>query len=65
MTAVSAPAPALMPAVDLGLSDEQRQIAQAMQDLLARESDSAAVRRAAFGGDGFDRALWRHVADLG
>lgn len=65
MTAVSASAPALMPAVDLGLSDEQRQIAQAMQDLLARESDSAAVRRAAFGGDGFDRALWRHVADLG
>lgn len=65
MTAVSASAPALMPAVDLGLSDEQRQIAQAMQDLLARESDSAAVRRAAFEGDGFDRALWRHVADLG
>ncbi len=65
MTAVSASAPALMPAVDLGFSDEQRQIAQAMQDLLARESDSAAVRRAAFEGDGFDRALWRHVADLG
>ena len=55
----------LMPAVDLALSEEHRQIAQAVEDLLARESDSATVRRAAFAGDGFDRALWRKVADLG
>lgn len=54
-----------MPTVDLGLSDEQRQIAEAIDKLLAQESDSAAVRRCAFSGDGFDRALWRHVAALG
>jgi alkylation response protein AidB-like acyl-CoA dehydrogenase len=54
-----------MPTMDLTLSEEQRQIAQAVEDLLAQESGSAAVRRAAFDGDGFDRALWRQVAALG
>ncbi len=58
-------AAAAMPTMDLTLTEEQRQIAQAVEDLLARESDSAAVRRAAFEGGGFDRALWRHVAALG
>ncbi len=54
-----------MPAIDLTLTDEQRQIAVAVEELLASVSDSAAVRRAAFAGDGFDRALWRHVAEIG
>lgn len=47
------------------LSEEQRQIAAAVEELLADHSDSAAVRRAAFDGDGFDRALWDKVAELG
>lgn len=54
-----------MPATDLSLTDEQRQIADAVEELLARESASAAMRRAAFEGDGFDLALWRHVSELG
>ncbi|TXH55637.1 MAG: acyl-CoA dehydrogenase [Burkholderiaceae bacterium] len=51
--------------MELTLSEEQRQIAAAVEDLLARESDSAAMRRAAFEHRGFDASLWRQVADLG
>lgn len=58
-------AAAAMPRMDLTLTEEQRQIAQAVEDLLAHESHSAAVRCAAFEGGGFDRALWRQVAALG
>lgn len=58
-------AAAAMPTVDLTLSAEQRQIAQAVEDLLAREGDARAMRGAAFAAAGFDRALWRHVAELG
>lgn len=47
------------------LSEEQRQIAAAVDAMLASECTSAAVRRAAFEGDGFDRALWQQVARLG
>jgi len=50
---------------DLVLTDEQRQVADAIGQMLARESDSAAVRRVAFEGDGFDRALWRQLAEQG
>ncbi len=51
--------------MDLSLTEEQRQIAAAVDDLLAHESDSAAMRRAAFELGGFDAALWRKVAELG
>lgn len=51
--------------MELTLSDEQRQIAAAVEQLLASESNSAAMRRAAFEHAGFDAALWRQVADLG
>jgi len=51
--------------MDLTLSEEQRQIAAAVEDLLASESGSAAMRRAAFEQGGFDATLWRKVAELG
>lgn len=47
------------------LSEEQRQLAEALNDLLDAESASAAVRRCAFEGGGFDATLWRHLAEWG
>ena len=51
--------------MDLRLSDEQRQIAESIEQLLAGTSDSARMRRAAFERGGFDAALWSQVAELG
>lgn len=51
--------------MDLRLTEEQRQIAESVGQLLANASDSANMRRAAFGQGGFDAALWRQVAELG
>jgi len=51
--------------MDLKLTDEQRQIADSVEELLANASDSARMRHAAFEGGGFDPALWQQVAELG
>lgn len=51
--------------MDLRLTDEQRQIAESIDQLLASASDSARMRRAAFESGGFDAALWGQVAELG
>ncbi len=51
--------------MDLRLTEEQRQIADSVEQLLAHASDSARMRRAAFEGGGFDAALWSQVAELG
>ena len=51
--------------MDLRLTEEQRQIAGSIEELLADASDSAHMRRAAFDGDGFDRGLWAKLAELG
>ncbi|HPP83079.1 MAG TPA: acyl-CoA dehydrogenase family protein, partial [Rubrivivax sp.] len=51
--------------MDLTLTEEQRQIAAAVDDLLASECGAAAMRHAAFELGGFDGALWRKLADLG
>lgn len=51
--------------MDLRLSEEQRQIAESIEDLLANASDSGSMRRAAFQDDGFDPGLWAQVAELG
>jgi hypothetical protein len=41
------------------LSDEQRGLRDAVRTLLAKRSDSAAVRRAAAGDTGYDEQLWQ------
>ncbi|WP_119155818.1 acyl-CoA dehydrogenase family protein [Caldimonas tepidiphila] len=51
--------------MDLALSDEQRLIAETAADFLAQASDSRAMRAAADSADGFDRGLWRHMAEMG
>lgn len=51
--------------MDLRLSEEQRQIAAAVDELLAHASDSARVRQVAFAGGGFDPGLWQQVGELG
>jgi alkylation response protein AidB-like acyl-CoA dehydrogenase len=51
--------------MDLRLTEEQRQIADSVEDLLANASDSARMRRAAHECGGFDPALWQQVAELG
>ena len=51
--------------MDLRLSDEQRQIAESVEQLLASASDSTHMRRAAFEGGGFDPELWAQVGELG
>jgi len=51
--------------LDLRLSEEQRQIADSVEELLANASDSARMRRAAFEGGGFDGSLWQQVGELG
>lgn len=51
--------------MDLRLSDEQRQIAAAVEELLAHSSDVARVRHVAFAGDGFDRELWQQLGEVG
>lgn len=51
--------------MDLRLTEEQHQIAQSVEQLLARASDSARMRRAAFDGDGFDAGLWSQLGELG
>jgi alkylation response protein AidB-like acyl-CoA dehydrogenase len=51
--------------MDLRLTEEQRQIAHSVGELLANASDSAQMRRAALEGDGFDAALWTQLAELG
>lgn len=51
--------------MDLRLTEEQRQIAQSAEQLLARMSDSARMRRVAFTGDGFDAELWAQLGELG
>lgn len=51
--------------MDLKLSEEQRQIASSVGQLLADASDSAHMRRAAFEGGGFDATLWAQLAGLG
>lgn len=51
--------------MDLRLTEEQRQIAESIEELLANASDSAHVRRAAYEAGGFDADLWRQVAELG
>ncbi|MBP6105011.1 MAG: acyl-CoA dehydrogenase family protein [Steroidobacteraceae bacterium] len=51
--------------MDLRLTEEQRQIADSVAELLANASDSARMRRAAFELGGFDPELWQQVAELG
>lgn len=51
--------------MDLRLTEEQRQIADSVEQLLANASDSAHMRRAAFEADGFDRELWAQVGAIG
>lgn len=51
--------------MDLRLTEEQRQIADSVGQLLANASDSAHMRRAAFDGGGFDAELWAQVGELG
>jgi alkylation response protein AidB-like acyl-CoA dehydrogenase len=51
--------------MDLALSEDQRLIAEAAADFLAEACDSAAMRRAAASEAGFDRTLWRRMAELG
>ncbi|MCW5569709.1 MAG: acyl-CoA/acyl-ACP dehydrogenase [Steroidobacteraceae bacterium] len=51
--------------MDLKLTEEQRQIAGSVEQLLADASDSARMRRAAFEGEGFDAALWAQIGELG
>lgn len=48
---------------DLVPTQEQRELGQAVRDLLARKSDSAAVRTAMESADGFDRELWSTLCD--
>ncbi|HET9138597.1 MAG TPA: acyl-CoA dehydrogenase family protein [Actinophytocola sp.] len=45
----------------MALSDEQRALRDSVRQLLSRECDSAAVRRAAGSADGFDRTLWSRL----
>ncbi|MBV6423978.1 MAG: Acyl-CoA dehydrogenase FadE27 [Steroidobacteraceae bacterium] len=51
--------------MDLRLTEEQRQIADSVGELLANASDSASMRRAAFDHGGFDAALWAQLGELG
>ncbi|AMN45579.1 acyl-CoA dehydrogenase [Steroidobacter denitrificans] len=51
--------------MDLRLTEEQRQIAQSVEQLLARASDSTRMRHAAFDGGGFDAELWAQLGELG
>ncbi|HLS82637.1 MAG TPA: acyl-CoA dehydrogenase family protein, partial [Steroidobacter sp.] len=51
--------------MDLRLTEEQRQIADSVEQLLASASDSAHMRRAAFESGGFDAGLWAQLAELG
>ena len=51
--------------MDLKLTEEQRQIASSVEQLLADASDSTRMRRAAFEGEGFDAALWAQIGELG
>jgi alkylation response protein AidB-like acyl-CoA dehydrogenase len=44
-------------------TDEQRELRGAVSALLAKRSDSAAVRRAVDSPDGYDRELWRVLCD--
>ena len=46
-----------------GLSDEQRSLQEAVANLLAKRSDSAAVRRAVEQPGGYDRDLWRVLCE--
>jgi hypothetical protein len=49
--------------VDLGLSDEQRQLVTSFGSLLSKASSPEQVRAAEAGG--FDETLWRTVLDTG
>ncbi len=51
--------------MNLGLTEEQRQITHSVEQLLADASDSARMRRAAFEGGGFDASLWAQLGELG
>lgn len=51
--------------MDLRLTEEQRQIADSIGQLLAHASDSAGMRRAAFEHGGFDASLWAQLGELG
>lgn len=44
------------------LSDDERMIAEAAAEVLASNSDSAAVRACIEAGEGIDRALWQQIA---
>lgn len=48
---------------DLVPTQEQRELGQAVRDLLTRRADSAAVRAAMDSEDGYDRALWSTLCD--
>ncbi|HSW20600.1 MAG TPA: acyl-CoA dehydrogenase family protein [Ramlibacter sp.] len=51
--------------MDLTLSDEQQLIAESAEAFLAEASAMPAVRATSEQGDGFDRGLWRGLAELG
>lgn len=51
--------------MDLALGEEQRLIAEAATEFLAEACDSRAMRAAAESEAGFDRALWRQIAEQG
>lgn len=49
--------------MELGLSEEQVELASTLRALLAKRADSAAVRAAADSDEGFDRALWELLCE--
>lgn len=51
--------------MDLSLTEDQRLIAEAAAEFLAEACDSRAMRAAADSADGFDRALWQRIVELG
>src|SRR5574337_709059 len=51
--------------MDLVLNDDQQLIAETAADFLAEVCDSRAMRAAADSADGFDRALWRRIGEMG
>lgn len=51
--------------MDLVLNEDQRLIAEVAADFLAEACDSRAMRAAADSADGFDRALWQRIIEMG
>jgi alkylation response protein AidB-like acyl-CoA dehydrogenase len=52
-------------ALDFGFSEEQEMLRQTARDLLEKECPSTLVRSLMEGEPGYDRALWKKMAELG